>query len=124
MVFWHPDTVHAVDAEHHGTVDSTALYIPAMPATLRNARYVAAQRLRFREGRTPPDFPPNDSEVNFQRRGTPSDLTPLGRRMLGVDPLRPDPSRSIANAALLAQHVRDVALLNEALGFGAEETTR
>ena len=37
----------------------------------------------------PPDFPPNDSEVEFDGRGTEADLTPLGRRMLGLDPIQP-----------------------------------
>merc|ERR1711879_682669 len=39
------------------------------------------------EGRTPPDFPPNDSEIDFVGRGTRSDLTQLGRKMLGFEQL-------------------------------------
>jgi hypothetical protein len=52
----------------------------------RNAEYVKRQRDHFKKGRTPPDFPPNDSEVGFVDRGTEEDLTALGRRMLGLDP--------------------------------------
>eukprot|EP00040_Diaphanoeca_grandis_P028603 m.165989 g.165989 ORF g.165989 m.165989 type:complete len:505 (-) comp31408_c2_seq1:66-1580(-) len=87
MVFWHPDIIHAVDSVHAGTEDSSVFYIPAIPLTRQNARYVAKQRKKFEEGKTPPDFPPNDSEVSFIGRGTTSHLTPLGRQSLGVDPI-------------------------------------
>eukprot|EP00413_Alexandrium_margalefii_P002325 CAMPEP_0204520622 /NCGR_PEP_ID=MMETSP0661-20131031/5358_1 /ASSEMBLY_ACC=CAM_ASM_000606 /TAXON_ID=109239 /ORGANISM="Alexandrium margalefi, Strain AMGDE01CS-322" /LENGTH=477 /DNA_ID=CAMNT_0051526189 /DNA_START=25 /DNA_END=1458 /DNA_ORIENTATION=- len=86
-VWWHADLVHAVEALHNGTEDSSVLYIPSFPATARNAAYVAQQRERFREGRTPPDFPPNDSEMDFSGRGTEQDLTAVGRSMLGFEPL-------------------------------------
>jgi len=58
-----------------------------MPVTERNAEYIKRQRDRFREGRTPPDFPPNDSEIDFVNRATEAELTSIGRQMLGYDPL-------------------------------------
>jgi hypothetical protein len=88
-VWWHGDLVHAVEPVHKGKEDSSVFYIPVLPATERNAQYVKRQRQRFQQGRTPPDFPPNDSEVHFIDRGTEADLSPLGRQMLGLAPLAP-----------------------------------
>jgi len=42
------------------------------------------QAAAFLDGRTPPDFPGNDSEVDFVGRGLPNDLSPAGRAMMGV----------------------------------------
>ena len=36
MVFWHSDTIHAVDKMHRGKSDSAALYIPAGVSTPAN----------------------------------------------------------------------------------------
>jgi hypothetical protein len=33
QVFWHCDTIHAVESVHGGTVDSSVFYIPAVPLT-------------------------------------------------------------------------------------------
>lgn len=90
-VWWHPDVVHAVEGRHSGKEDSSVFYIPSLPLTLSNAEYVRRQRELFQEGRTPPDFPPNDSEVNFTDRGTEADLTALGRRLLGFEALSSRP---------------------------------
>lgn len=84
MVFWHSDLVHAVEQEHNGSHDSAVFYIPSLPHTEVNRRYVERQARHFLEGRTPPDFPPNDSERFFSGRGGPADLTEQGRRMLGL----------------------------------------
>jgi len=88
-VWWHPDVVHAVEGRHHGVEDSAVFYMPSLPLTEANAKYVRSQREFFLSGRTPPDFPPNDSELNFTGRGTDVDLTFLGRRMLGLDAFAP-----------------------------------
>ena len=81
-VWWHADVVHAVESQHTGVEDSSVFYIPSFPATKRNVEYVRKQREHFRDGRTPPDFPPNDSECAFLGRATEADLSALGRRML------------------------------------------
>jgi hypothetical protein len=41
----------------------------------------------FLSGRTPPDFAPDDFEVDFHGRGAEGDLTALGRRQLGLPAL-------------------------------------
>jgi hypothetical protein len=79
--------------EGRATADSAVFYIPAMPATPANAAYVRRQAEKFAAGRTPPDFPPNDSEVGFAGRGGVADLSALGRRMLGFERLVPSPPR-------------------------------
>ena len=88
-----------------------------MPATEGNARYIRRQRERFEQGRTPPDFPPNDSEVDFTDRATPDDLTLIGRRMLGLDPhsrLQPaDAGEQIAGGGESSA----IAKCNRILGF-------
>ena len=56
-----------------------------LPGCRRNLEYVRRQRERFEAGRTPPDFPPNDSECGFVGRGGVLDLSELGREMMGFD---------------------------------------
>ena len=85
-VWWHSDVIHAVERSHVGSEDSSVFYVPSFPATLRNAEYVARQRQHFVQGRTPPDFPPNDSEATFSGRATEQHLTGLGRRLIGLEP--------------------------------------
>ena len=85
MVLWHPDLVHAVESVNHGREDSSVFYIPGLPGCRRNLEYVRRQRERFEAGRTPPDFPPNDSECGFVGRGGVLDLSELGREMMGFD---------------------------------------
>jgi hypothetical protein len=104
-VWWHPDLIHEVESAHRGVEDSAVLYMPAFPATPRNAVYLARQRVRrhpppmrhvapgyrpqpagarrrrpvqehFEAGRTPPDFPANDSEA----RSTPPACRPMLHR--------------------------------------------
>ncbi|KAG0126342.1 hypothetical protein HOY82DRAFT_615318 [Tuber indicum] len=56
-VFWHCDTIHAVDRVHQGASDSSVLYIPAVPWTVENQAYVERQREAERRGVSPEDFP-------------------------------------------------------------------
>jgi hypothetical protein len=42
------------------------------------------QAAAFLAGKTPPDFPADDFEVDFVGRATENDLTPLGRRQMGL----------------------------------------
>jgi len=40
QIFWHCDLVHAVEGFHGGQGDSSVLYIPAVPLTVRGAEYL------------------------------------------------------------------------------------
>ena len=81
-VFWHCDVVHAVENRHQGEFDSNVMYIAAAPWCDKNAAYLQRQWSAFVEGRSPPDFAPDDFEVDFVGRATPLDLTPLGKRQM------------------------------------------
>jgi hypothetical protein len=60
------------------------MYISSTPGCAKNTAYLAKQAPTFLTGRTPPDFAPDDFEVEFKGRGTVADLTPLGRSQLGL----------------------------------------
>jgi Protein of unknown function (DUF1479) len=83
-VFWHSDVVHAVEDEHNGQGYSNVMYIGATVGCAKNTAYLTRQAPTFLAGRTPPDFAPDDFEVDFRGRGTESDLTALGRSQLGL----------------------------------------
>jgi Protein of unknown function (DUF1479) len=83
-VFWHSDVVHAVENEHQGTGYSNVMYIASAPGCPKNSAYLEKQALSFLTGKTPPDFAPDDFEVDFVGRGTLADLTELGRAQLGI----------------------------------------
>ena len=83
-VFWHSDVVHAVENEHRGTGYSNVMYIASAPGCAKNSAYLERQALSFLSGKTPPDFAPDDFEVDFIGRGTVADLTELGRSQLGI----------------------------------------
>jgi len=85
-VFWHSDVVHAVKDEHKGQGYSNVMYIGATVGCAKNTAYLARQAPSFLAGRTPPDFAPDDFEVDFVGRGTENDLTALGRSQLGLPP--------------------------------------
>ncbi len=87
-VFWHSDVVHAVENEHRGSGYSNVMYIASTPGCAKNTAYLAKQAPAFLAGRTPPDFAPDDFEVDFKGRGTENDLTPLGRAQLGLPPVQ------------------------------------
>jgi hypothetical protein len=83
-VFWHSDVVHAVENEHRGTGYSNVMYISSTPGCAKNTAYLARQAPTFLAGKTPPDFAPDDFEVDFKGRATDEDLTPLGRSQMGL----------------------------------------
>jgi hypothetical protein len=86
QVYWHCDAVHAVESEHHGTSDSSVLYIPAAPLTVKNARYLRDQRTNFLLGLPAPDFPGGEGESKFTGRATPEDAqTSAARQILGLE---------------------------------------
>lgn len=83
-VWWHPDLIHAVEARHEGRRPSNVMYIAAAPDCPRNRACLAPQLAAFRAGRSPPDFPPDDLEIDFAGRAGADLLTPLGRLQMGV----------------------------------------
>jgi hypothetical protein len=83
-VFWHTDVVHAVEDEHKGAGYSNVMYIGSTVGCAKNSAYLARQAPAFLTGKTPPDFAPDDFEVDFIGRATESDLTPLGCRQMGL----------------------------------------
>jgi Protein of unknown function (DUF1479) len=98
-VFWHSDVIHAVENEHRGTGYSNVMYIASAPGCAKNTAYLARQLPAFLAGRTPPDFAPDDFEVDFSGRGMVDDLTPLGRSQMG---LGPEPASATEHARPLA----------------------
>jgi hypothetical protein len=83
-VWWHPDTVHAVEKEHAGKNYSNVIYIGASPRCEKNRLYAVKQAKAFLEGRSAPDFAPEDYEVDFKNRATIADLTELGRAQMAL----------------------------------------
>ncbi|KAJ7082858.1 hypothetical protein B0H15DRAFT_851751 [Mycena belliarum] len=84
-VFWHCDVVHSVEQEHTGSEDSAVMYIPAVPMTPANARYVARQKDEFLKGAPPPDFPVATTGVGLVGLATDGDVEePLGRKAMGL----------------------------------------
>ena len=83
-IFWHCDVVHAVENEHLGTGYSNVMYIASAPGCPKNSAYLERQAVSFLSGKTPPDFPADNFEVNFVGRGTLEDLDERGRAQLGI----------------------------------------
>ena len=84
-VFWHSDVIHAVEDEHKGTGYSNVMYIASAPACAKNDAYLKRQLPSFLKGESPPDFPADHFEVDFQGRATASDLTSMGKTQLGFN---------------------------------------
>src|SRR6056300_585561 len=76
-VWWHPDVVHAVEDHHTGKGYSNVAYVGSTPHCKKNLAYAKKQSIKFLEGKSPPDFAPEDYEVNYKNRADISDLTPL-----------------------------------------------
>ena len=93
-VFWHSDVAHAVEMEHKGAGYSNVMYIAATVGCAKNSAYTAKQAPTFLSGKTPPDFAPDNFEVDFVGRATEADLTALGRRQLGLPPLGAGPKQA------------------------------
>lgn len=83
-VWWHPDVIHSVAPEHHGRDYANVIYIGASPVCAKNEAYARKQAEAFRDGRSAPDFAPEDYEIDFEGRATVSDLTELGRRQMCI----------------------------------------
>ena len=88
-VAWNCDTIHAVDKVHAGQSDSSVLYIPSSPLTVRNAEFLARQRDTFLQGIPSPDFPGGVGESEHVGRPTAADATAMldkpGLRAFGLE---------------------------------------
>ena len=84
-VWWHPDVVHAVEDKHNGAAQSNVMYIGAAPDCGKNRAFLPEQLRSFLEGRSSPDFAPENYEVDYPNRAVEADLSPLGRRQMGLD---------------------------------------
>ncbi len=84
-VWWHPDIGHGVEDVNGGEGYSNVIYIGSAPECPKNAAYLQKQKAAFLEGRSAPDFAPENYEVEFEGRATVDDLTDLGRRQMGVE---------------------------------------
>lgn len=103
-VFWHCDVVHSVEMEHTGKEASAGMYfvrfaavlensfdlvfqvmyIPAVPLTPQNQKYIERQKETFLRGQRPPDFPQGMGEDKFIGvAGADDIMAPIGRRAMG-----------------------------------------
>ncbi|RKP53631.1 DUF1479 domain-containing protein [Pararobbsia silviterrae] len=82
-VFWHSDVIHAVEDEHKGAGYSNVMYIGSVPSCAKNDAYLRRQLPSFLEGTSPPDFAPDNFEVDFIGRATAADLSDMGRTQMG-----------------------------------------
>lgn len=84
-VWWHADGIHAVDPVTDQRGWANVMYIPAAPHCAKNAAYAQRCGAAFRSGESPPDFAPEHYEVDWRARPDPSELSPTGRRQLGLE---------------------------------------
>jgi hypothetical protein len=85
-VWWHCDVVHCVADDTTTERWGNVMYIPSSPYCEKNARYGAECGQAFLAGASPSDFAPEDYEVGWAGRATLDDLSPIGRRQLGLEP--------------------------------------
>lgn len=85
-IFWHSDVIHAVEDKHGGSGYSNVIYIGAAPWCDKNVAFAKRQAPAFLEGRSSPDFAPEDYELDFAGRAGIDDLTPLGQMQMGLRP--------------------------------------
>jgi hypothetical protein len=85
-IFWHSDVIHAVEDQHGGRGYSNVIYIGAAPWCDKNVACAKRQAAAFLEGRSSPDFAPEDYEVGIAGRAHIDDLTPLGQQQMGLRP--------------------------------------
>ena len=71
-------------ARWNSTPQSASISRAAAPGCEKNDAYLQRQLPSFIDGRTPPDFAPDDFEVDFDGRATADLLTPLGKAQLGM----------------------------------------
>ncbi|KAI9310701.1 DUF1479 domain protein [Dichotomocladium elegans] len=109
-VFWHCDTVHAVESTNAMKSDSSVLYIPSTPMCPKSSQYLLRQRLAFEKGLTPPDFPENHCEEHFDDRVKPSDLNEIQKLGMGFLPYPEDESNlTPGQLTAIREHNRIIA---------------
>ncbi len=84
-VWWHPDTIHAVEEKHTGRGYSNVIYIAAAPWCEKNASFLPKQAVVFLSGKSGPDFSAENYEIAYQDRARLGDLTALGKQQMGLD---------------------------------------
>lgn len=82
-IFWHPDVLHGVEDAHRGAGYSSVMYIAPAPDCAKNRHYAEIQKPAFEAGLSAPDFAPDNFEVDFRGRFMRTDLSPLGRQVMG-----------------------------------------
>lgn len=85
-IWWHSDVIHAVEDKHGGSGYSNVIYIGAAPWCDKNEAFAKKQAAAFLEGRSSPDFAPEDYELGFAGRATADELSLLGRQQMGLTP--------------------------------------
>ena len=84
-VWWHPDVIHAVEDKHSGKNYSNVIYVGATPYCKKNLDYTIKQSKKFLEGKSPPDFAPEDYEINYKGRIKLGDLSLLAKKQLALE---------------------------------------
>ena len=85
MVFWHCDTIHAVEPKNKSEIhDSSVFYIPACFDCDINQKLLKLQKEAFLNGTSPPDFPQTNSELQWTNRATIDDLDDLGKLVMHI----------------------------------------
>ena len=84
-IWWHPDIVHAVEDKHLGKNYSNVVYVGATPYCKKNLDYTLNQSKKFLEGKSPPDFAPEDYEVDYKDRIKLKNLSSLAKKQLVLD---------------------------------------
>jgi hypothetical protein len=83
-VWWHADGVHSVDPVTDQKGWGNVMYIPATPYCRKNAAYANESGQAFLAGESPSDFAPEHYETDWLGRPSRDDLSPTGRRQLGL----------------------------------------
>ena len=83
-VWWHPDITHSVADKHSGKNYSNVMFIGSSPQCPKNLRYAIKQAEHFLQGKSPPDFAPEDYEIDFKGRFNVNELTSLGRNQMAL----------------------------------------
>ena len=84
-IWWHPDIVHAVEDKHLGKNYSNVVYVGATPYCKKNLDYTVKQAKKFLEGKSPPDFAPEDYEINYKGRVKLENLSSIAKKQLVLE---------------------------------------
>ena len=84
-IWWHPDVVHAVEDKHFGKNYSNVVYVGSTPYCKKNLEYTLKQSKKFLEGKSPPDFAPEDYEINYKDRVKLENLSYLAKKQLALE---------------------------------------